>query len=483
MQAELLIRLFTEKLTVVLESPRCKEKQVKVLSTLKQIDPMNLFFKNEGVTQTKMNMEDIIRLNVKDVRAIKSASIVLNGITVVTGVNGCGKSTLSKLLYYIIRDTLNLEELVIKELNANIRPYLNILEIIQSELSYRNIFSQASKTQQSVWHGRIHVASFKEAHILLQYAKELNNLYLENIANEVTPKKSVRLINILRSTLFPKEEASIKAMLDLLINKLSEQVSKAEKRLSERMAVPLKNNINEEFNADISKNIRLTEYGEDIFGTNVKNMPLLHTVSKVAYIDTPMAIGLRNSAYLPSYWNEINHFLEEPPKRGYKRKLNNLIKNNILMGDASYEKDIVGGFKYKRLDGKEFDLAECATGIKSFAILQLLLKNLFLDETSLLIIDEPEAHLHPQWVVEYANLIVLLHKYLGAKFFIASHSTDMVSALRYISEKENTLEALSFYVAKEEEKNIYNFQNIGTDIDPIFKSFNKSYETLERYAK
>ena len=35
-----------------------------------------------------------------------------------------------------------------------------------------------------------------------------------------------------------------------------------------------------------------------------------------------------------------------------------------------------------------------------------------------MIIDEPEAHLHPQWIVEYARLIVLLHKKLVLNFLL-----------------------------------------------------------------
>ena len=70
--------------------------------------------------------------------------------------------------------------------------------------------------------------------------------------------------------------------------------------------------------------------------------------------------------------------------------------------------------------------------VKSFSILQLLLKNGFLQKDTLLIIDEPEAHLHPQWIVEYARMIVLLHKEIGVKFFVASHSTDMILSLIHI---------------------------------------------------
>lgn len=92
--------------------------------------------------------------------------------------------------------------------------------------------------------------------------------------------------------------------------------------------------------------------------------------------------------------------------------------SQILNGESVIEEDRIRKSKlsYRRIDGKIFDLKDCATGIKSFSILQLLLKNGFLQKDTLLIIDEPEAHLHPQWIVEYARMIVLLHKEIGVKF-------------------------------------------------------------------
>lgn len=126
---------------------------------------------------------------------------------------------------------------------------------------------------------------------------------------------------------------------------------------------------------------------------------------------------------------------------------------------------------------------DVATGIKSFSILQLLLKNGILTDKTLLIIDEPESNLHPQWIIEYARIIVMLNKELGVKFFLASHNPDMVSAIRYISEKEGVLENANFYLAeKKEGKFSYDYKFLDKEIDPIFESFNIAIDRINKYG-
>ena len=48
-----------------------------------------------------------IRIKTEGFRAIGKADIIINGITVVAGENGCGKSTISKLLYYLYKTASN----------------------------------------------------------------------------------------------------------------------------------------------------------------------------------------------------------------------------------------------------------------------------------------------------------------------------------------------------------------------------------------
>jgi predicted ATP-dependent endonuclease of OLD family len=105
-----------------------------------------------------------------------------------------------------------------------------------------------------------------------------------------------------------------------------------------------------------------------------------------------------------------------------------------------------------------------------------------LNDKTLLIIDEPESHLHPQWIIEYARLIVLLHKHIGMKFFIASHNPDLVSALKFISEKEQVIDNTNFYIAEKTSKYSYTYKNLGKEIDPIFESFNIAFERMHLYG-
>ena len=109
--------------------------------------------------------------------------------------------------------------------------------------------------------------------------------------------------------------------------------------------------------------------------------------------------------------------------------------------------------------------------------------NGFLDNKTLLILDEPEAHLHPEWIVQYARLVVMLHKEFKVKFLIGSHNPDMVMAIKYIAKIElEDDSSVNFYVAKNFDKYRFNFENSKDDIEPIFSSFNISLDKINEYG-
>lgn len=196
-----------------------------------------------------------------------------------------------------------------------------------------------------------------------------------------------------------------------------------------------------------------------------------------------MMLGV--DTFTQKHWEDFNEqIIINKNLSKIKNPLSELIKNDVIKGEASYEEEIfIDQFLFKRADGKVFNLLDCATGVKSFSILQMLLKNGHLNEKTLLIIDEPESHLHPQWVIEYARLIVLINKYFGVRFLLASHNPDMVSAIKHISTKQDVIHSTHFYLAKNSStRYMYTFEDLEQDIEPIFESFNIAFERIEMYG-
>lgn len=68
-----------------------------------------------------------------------------------------------------------------------------------------------------------------------------------------------------------------------------------------------------------------------------------------------------------------------------------------------------------QIDGNistELDISSLSTGLKAFVIIKQLLLNGVLNEKDVIVLDEPEIHLHPEWQLIYAEIIVLLQKNL-----------------------------------------------------------------------
>ena len=158
----------------------------------------------------------------------------------------------------------------------------------------------------------------------------------------------------------------------------------------------------------------------------------------------------------------------------------------IMGGNIKDDDEFIGDLRYVSADGEiDIPIKDAATGLKTFAYLYRLIENGHITPETILIIDEPEVHLHPKWVVEFARILVHLHKQVGVKILLASHDPDMVAALQSIGEKEELGERLNFYIAKrnEENKHQFDFISTGTDIERIFDSFNIALDRIEEYGR
>jgi predicted ATPase len=438
-------------------------------------------------------MSDQIKLSVKDFRAIKEADIKLNGITVVSGVNGCGKSTLSKFLYYTFKFANDHDNIVLARLRQSLSDIFHFISILEREILALNGNKTISFDLKKSRLIRSSLIRLEQKDELISIIKSLSENYTNLMDRKIfKDENSVRLINVLKNTLNSSnvDTATFEDMMDKLYSEIKMRFKDAErlvdlrpsKLLRERLGTPFV-----EFN--LPNDYEISEYDVPIISNNSNSVPLIHSVQNISYIDTPMMIGVNMISSI-DYWDDLN--LELRKKNSNlsfaHEQISDILRNDILKGESDYvdnQNTIQGeSFLFKQDDGSVFNLLECATGVKSFSILQLLLKNGFLTKNTLLIIDEPEAHLHPQWIVEYARMIVLLNKEIGVKFFIASHSPDMVSAIKYISEKEQTTQNLEYYLAEQTKDNqyLFSYKSLGTNIDPIFESFNIALDRINQYG-
>lgn len=426
------------------------------------------------------NMDKFIELNIRDFRAIKEADIALNGVTVVTGINGCGKSSISKFLYYALKYANDYEGMATEYLKSELGVFYRLLDVIEQEVAR---FSNEKEAWKKI---RWIKPTLDEENSYLQAVENITNTLSAIYRKEVerTEVSRNRVIAILTSTL-GLESTNLEYLLMSLYDEVKVVFEKATLLQQDREYDILCQKLAIHFGASWNK-VSLKEYGDQLVGNDLTTVPIPHIVQKVVYIDTPMIVGTDNLWPQNPHWDDLAALLNMEEKQECRKELTEVIKSEILHGEVSVEDGLAdNSFIYTREDGKQFNLLECATGIKSFSIIQLLIKNGFLNEHTLVILDEPEAHLHPQWIVEYARMVVMIHKAIGTKFFIASHSTDMVSAIRYIAEKEGCLKPLSFYLAEEDTENPYQYiyKELRTNIEPIFDSFNKSFDKIEQYGE
>lgn len=419
-------------------------------------------------------------------KAINSASIVNEGITLIAGENGSGKSTLSRMLYYTVNIMSDFSDFVFRETLSNVfaivRPLRDALMQVTNQTQNRILIREKYNMLEGSSSYEELNANFNS--MLNEYEPIILNFF--STVKEL--KKQERILDFLGVEASGRPDELARACIDLIRSQVEKCIITAHENIDKHPKALLVDYIRS-YGLDLqdypAKGVKFSEDDVDLLISKYFSAPL--SLHRAIYIDTPMAVN-DNFNYSTRYWNNLNGLLNHETVDGTMEEaiLHRKI-SGILHGDILMEKDKFNSHTklcYKRYDGLEIDLVNAATGFKSFAYLLRLLAVGFLKSDTLLLIDEPEAHLHPQWIVEFANILVQLNKKLGVKIIITSHNPDMVSAIRAISESEGVLERTRFYLAKCNEQNIfkYDYIDLGSEIGPIFESFNIALNRIEYYG-
>ena len=115
--------------------------------------------------------------------------------------------------------------------------------------------------------------------------------------------------------------------------------------------------------------------------------------------------------------------------------------------------------------------------MKTFYLIKSLIENGVIRENGTLILDEPEVHLHPEWQLKFAEIIVLLQKEFGLHILINSHSPYLVEAIDIFSKKNGINNSVKYYLAKNDIK------DVTESIDEIYEQMYVPLNRLEELAE
>ena len=305
-------------------------------------------------------MQSNIKVVTENFRAIGHAAIQISGITVVAGENSSGKSTISKLLYYLFNTSSNYEVLVKEELMRN---FLDLFFFFN--ITYHTYINNDGNINRKI------IDKIKDLRSEETYKKlslrEIE-LYLITFIEELYAKLDIqnsRYNSYVNDILENQQEKGIEGLKYFV----KEKIKQAENKIQKRPTSLFIDKLLDLFEEKLPETFEVSEDDEIIVSLKKENLSLSFMVNKAIYIDTPMSISVSNF----DHWDELNKLLKEQGDiKSYQREMLSLISDNIH-GEAEYNIDWpYSDFSFTRSDGKSFDLNEVATGIKAFSIIQLL---------------------------------------------------------------------------------------------------------------
>ena len=96
----------------------------------------------------------------------------------------------------------------------------------------------------------------------------------------------------------------------------------------------------------------------------------------------------------------------------------------------------------------------------------------------IIILDEPEIHLHPEWQLKFAEIIVLIQKEFNTNILLNTHSPYFLNALEVYSEKYEIEKKCNYYIANEEQ-GITSIVDVTNETEKIYVKLAKPLQELE----
>ena len=423
-----------------------------------------------------------MKLYLENIGRLSNTEIIIDGITVIAGKNGTGKSTVGKSLYSMFYSFYDYKEKI-----DDLRKNMIISEIRRRTSSFfiRSINGDLINSFLiNLYENRDEYREDDEKlkkHII-EFLNEVDSLKEYNIPSKSSSNDEV-------------DQELIDAVLEILFmtdDKLLSYIIK--QTFSYEFNNQIKNLANIDKNSVIDVQIKDTNFRVNINESNnfSVNNPILIN-KKIVYIDDPYIVD--EISIYPYYDQSILDF------NNHRDDLINLLNKDkspssllideslsiidVHVNKASTINILKSNDRYfynsEDDDQGKIDIKNASTGLKTFIIIKMLLENGSLQKNGTIILDEPETHLHPDWQIIFAELIVLLNKYLGMHILINSHSPYFVRAIEVYSAKYKLAEKCRYYLSyNNEETGLSDIKEVSNSINDIYSKLAEAFDILEQ---
>ena len=421
-----------------------------------------------------------MNLKIKDFGVIKNADIKVDGITVITGNNNTGKSTIGKVFFSYFNSfhdmEIKIDNVLKKKRYADYMEYLtNVLLDIPELKDISRQFIRISIRKLSnefVWNKEP-----VEGDEIEKIIQEVGNRY--NVQSQDIKIIQKLMVRAYEEKLFDKYNADI-------------DESEIEKEIVTRYFNLIFdgqiNSLSEQKDANISINIQGKNLSL-VFIDNqcqsiVGNLTIFH---QAFYLDDPFIadelndrlrnLSLYDENQLLSILEHLLLNLSDLQENSldkvadaviFKDKLGEIdtLLNNVVEGEFIIDND---GLKLNQVKYmRPIKVSNLSTGLKSFVIIKRLLELGNLRNKDVLILDEPEIHLHPEWQIIYAKLIVLLQQKFDLSIIVTTHSVEFLDAIDYYSKYYKINDKCNYYMSVEKDGG-FEFQHVEGDLDKIYE--------------
>ena len=424
-----------------------------------------------------------MKLSIENVGILSKIDLEINGITVIAGENDTGKSTISKSLYAMFNGFYKIDEKIENMKIRNLRR--DIIEILEREFG---------------------------VYINTQYLKKdvLSKILLKK---DFIDKKDIREIveNTIKNTNLKRKPNS---SIDEIAEELEKRINNIKQTKDINIANEiLKQNFNKEFSNQINNintkemssislsiknkmNIRVKVEREHISFIKTGDMRNIYT--RAIYMDNPLILDKINerdfmtfNLFLEDNYFHVDNLIYDLQRKVEENPIDKIqIDKKFNFIFTKIDKEGIGNLTFNTNNLNEILLYESSknqeslniknvsAGLKSFLIIKTLLEKRVLKEKGVLILDEPEIHLHPEWQVLFAELIVLIQKEFNMHILLTTHSPYFLYAIELYSKKYEINGKCKFYFSEKKDEKA-DLIDVTDDIGIVFKSLSTPFFKLE----